>query len=458
MTRAAEALLVVAIAWGTFAFGAPYPWAYWPMAGAAALAAVLALLTPAPPPVSSGTRRLAWSFAVFIAVAALQLIPLAPATLARLSPATPVILRQFDPLFASGLRPNHPLSIDPAATRTAMALFAAFALTIVGSARLFSVRGARAMARAVTVIGVGVALSGIVFRPMARGKVYGFWTPMEGGAPFGPFVNKNHFAGWMLLALPLTLGLMCGSLARGMRGAKPGLRDRVLWLGSDQASHLLIYAGAATLMALSLVLTISRSGIAAMIVALAITATLVLRARQSRSQRIVALAFLASLLIGVLWASGLATIVSHFEEVNLLAMNDRRGIWADTAAIVSQFPWTGTGLNTFASAILFYQAHDLGQQYTQAHNDYLQLVSEGGVMLAVPAVACAALFVQSVRRRFTEDVSVSGYWLRAGAVTGLCALALQECVDFSLQMPGNALLFSVLCGIALHRTPERRRA
>ena len=29
-----------------------------------------------------------------------------------------------------------------------------------------------------------------------------------GGSPFGPFVNKNHFAGWMLMALPLTIGLL----------------------------------------------------------------------------------------------------------------------------------------------------------------------------------------------------------------------------------------------------------
>ena len=41
---------------------------------------------------------------------------------------------------------------------------------------------------------------------MYNGKVYGFWTTQMGGSPFGPFVNKNHFAGWMLLALPLTLG------------------------------------------------------------------------------------------------------------------------------------------------------------------------------------------------------------------------------------------------------------
>jgi hypothetical protein len=58
-----------------------------------------------------------------------------------------------------------------------------------------------------------------------------------------------------------------------------------------------------------------------------------------------------------------------------------------------------------------------------------------------------------VRSRFV-DSSGSSYWIRLGAVTGLIAIALQSTVEFSLQMPGNAALFAVLCGIALHRDPQ----
>jgi hypothetical protein len=61
-----------------------------------------------------------------------------------------------------------------------------------------------------------------------------------------------------------------------------------------------------------------------------------------------------------------------------------------------------------------------------------------------------------VRRRFIEETSVRTYWLRVGAVTGLTAIALQETVDFSLQIPGNAALFAVVCAIALHQAPERK--
>jgi O-antigen ligase len=108
--------------------------------------------------------------------------------------------------------------------------------------------------------------------------------------------------------------------------------------------------------------------------------------------------------------------------------------------------------------MLFYQQHELAKHFSAAHNDYLQLAAEGGVLLTIPAALCAGAFILAVRRRFIEDASVRTYWLRAGAVTGLTAIALQETVEFSLQMPGNAALFAVMCGIALHKGPERRAA
>jgi O-antigen ligase len=113
-------------------------------------------------------------------------------------------------------------------------------------------------------------------------------------------------------------------------------------------------------------------------------------------------------------------------------------------------------LNTYGIATVFYQRHELTKHFSEAHNDYLQLAAEGGVLLTVPAAISVAAFIVAVRRRFREDSSVRTYWLRVGAVTGLAAIALQETVDFSLQMPGNAALFAVVCAIALHRAPARK--
>jgi hypothetical protein len=64
-----------------------------------------------------------------------------------------------------------------------------------------------------------------------------------------------------------------------------------------------------------------------------------------------------------------------------------------------------------------------------------------------------AIFVRDVTRRMGEQRATTSWWLRAGAVASLLAMALQESVDFSLQMPGNAALFAAVCAIALHRPP-----
>jgi len=120
------------------------------------------------------------------------------------------------------------------------------------------------------------------------------------------------------------------------------------------------------------------------------------------------------------------------------------------------FPLTGTGLNTYGTAMLLFQEHDLSRHYAEAHNDYLQLAAEGGALVVLPAGLCLVLvmFVREVRRRFRQQVPSTSLWLRAGAVTALIAIALQDAVELSLQMPGNALMFAVTCAVALHSGSE----
>ena len=95
----------------------------------------------------------------------------------------------------------------------------------------------------------------------------------------------------------------------------------------------------------------------------------------------------------------------------------------------------------------------------EAHNDYLQLLVEGGWLVTVPALVLIGLFAREVRRRFREGLDDrTGYWIRLGAVTGIIAIAFQEIVEFSLQMPGNAALFTVLCAIAVRRASVKKAA
>jgi O-antigen ligase len=134
--------------------------------------------------------------------------------------------------------------------------------------------------------------------------------------------------------------------------------------------------------------------------------------------------------------------------------DERPAIWADTLRIAKDFWLTGTGLNTYGVSTLFYQTSVPGQHLREAHNDYLQLAAEGGLLLGVPILITIVTFCREVRRRLREDVG-SIWWIGMGAVTGLLAIALQSTVEFSLQMPGNAALFAVVAGLAIH---DGRRA
>ena len=449
---------VVTVCWGAFSFGAAYPWAYWPLAALCVVVGIAGLRLR-DGEVSGVSRALLFALAAVALAVGLQLVPLPLALIDRISPAMPSVLARTDFAYGAGLKSSHPLSIDPSATAVALGLYMSFALLLIGLTRVFAIDHVRRTVEALTLVGVALALVGIVQKPLYAGRVLGVWEPQSGGgSPFGPFVNKNHFAGWMLMVLPLTLALLCAGLEQGMRGLRPGLRYKVLWLSSPEANRLILLGAAAMLMVLSLVLTMSRSGMSALAMALIMTGWVVARGLKGRSRRAALLAYLGVVIVTTIAWVGADAIVARFSEANWSEFNSRRGAWADALSVSSAFRLTGVGINGYSTAARFYQSHNLESFFGEAHNDYLQLLAEGGLLVAIPAVICAVLLLRDIRRRGKEDPPSTTWWLRRGALMGLLAIGLQETVEFSLQMPGNAVTFAVLCAIALHKPREQRPA
>src|SRR5439155_24758934 len=177
-------------------------------------------------------------------------------------------------------------------------------------------------------------------------------------------------------------------------------------------SKLILLAGAAIVMALSLVLTMSRSGITSLVVALGGTGIVVLRRQQGSARRAAAVAYLTALLSIAIGLAGVDVVASRFGAVTWKEFEVRRSAWRDAAKVASDFRTTGTGLNSYGVATLFYERGNSPMHFAEAHNDYLQLAAEGGLLLIVPATLCISVFVLAVRRRFAEETSTSGYWLR----------------------------------------------
>ena len=450
-TRVAESLWCAALTWGVLAFGAVYPWGYWPLAVVCGAAGVLGLWSSGRFRLATGTRGVAALMALVAIAALAQLMPLPVSVFARLSPHAATLVDQLDFRVAHGLVGTHSLSVDPSATWRALALYACFGVTVLGVARC-SARAALRLAWFISWLGIAVALIGVVQKPLYAGAIYGFWTPMTHGTPFGPFVNKNHFAGWVVMAIPLAIGVFCAMVSRA-RGA--GVRDRLLWLSSRDGNQAVQAVLAVVLMGVALALTLSRSGLVSLVVALVLCGWAGVRRRHGGIARPLVVAFvILALFVAVDWA-GLDKVVARFDAADTAGLSGRIPIWRAATSMAADFWGTGSGLNTYGIATLFYPAVVPAHHLREAHNDYLQLAVEGGVLMGVPILIAIVGFVLAVRRRLAAS-SGSAYWVRLGAVGGIVAVAVQSAVDFSLQMPGNAALFATLCGVALHE--ERYRS
>ncbi len=474
MTRFLLAATVGLVAWGALAFGAVYPWAWMPLMGGSAAAGALS--------VSAARRRggRADDHGVLLALvlvatgAAIQLVPLTRDIRLAVSPATEPLLLQYDLGYAVAVAqdaageaavdvPRRPLSIAPRATGLGLVLLVGLTLLLAGLTRLLSVVGARRLATAVVAVGALLALIGIiqfaVLGDHAYGgmKIYGFWAPMNKlTTPFGPFVNKNHFAGWMLMGLPLALGLGLGWFERSTGQTPRGWRAALHMASSREGGQAQLFVLAATIMAVSLLMTRSRSGLAGFMLALMLAGIVVSRRFGATRAKATALGGLALLLVvSFAWAG---VDMSDRFATGGGSVDLRRHIWHDSTAVVRDFPLVGTGLNTFSAAMVTYQTPPRDSHFQEAHNDYLQVVVEGGALLAVPAAVALVLLVAAIRRRFAvgHDDAMA-YWLRVGATTGLVAIGLQSLVEFSLQMPGNAVMLVVVMAIALHEAPHRVR-
>ncbi len=456
--------VLLLVAWGTFAFGAVYPWAYTPLAAGCAVLG-LAGLAIGDRPLWSPHRLLLLTFAGVAAVGLLQLVPLPRSILSTVSPGTVAHLAQYDFAWSRGIDPltgavadlRHPISLAPRLTVTALLLFGSLVLLLAGLLRVLSRTIAGHCARGIVVIGCLLAVVGIGQKALLGDnaylgmRIYGFWQPEYVlSTPFGPYVNKNHFAGWMLMAIPLTLGLATAQVKALTRPLRD-IRDLLLWMSEPEGGRMMLYLVAATVMTLSLLMTGSRSGIGCLAL-LFIGATVA--AGRHGSLRSMAIAGVATVVVlggALTWAGRDARLDRFVSDNESIGM--RLDIWSMAARMVPAFPMLGSGLDTFGTATMRYEEPDAtGRRlhYNEAHNDYVQLLVEGGVVVLALVLLGLIAIIRSARSRLSSrDDGVELHWIRVGAAAGLALIAVQAMVEFSLQMPGNAVLFVVLLALTL---------
>lgn len=423
---------MLAVAWSFFAFGGVYAWAAPPLTLLSLAGLLLGRAWPHPHRLTDGAALAALS------IVALQLVPLPPAVLDVLAPES----RGFRQAMRLGATESawSPLSLDPALTRLSLMLaVSAFAIFLV--ARESAAAHGRTMARGIAWIGI-VAACLAIGTPMLfpDGRIYGFWTPLESGAaPAGAIINRNHFAAWTVLAASLAAGTLAAGVTRVTGQARPGRRlaaalsdPRVLWL-----------MFAIAVMTAALVLTASRGGFIGLVVAAAAALAMTRRRAGGRAFLILALVVVVSGAATWSWARP-DRLLSRLEGG--AAHGGRLAIWRESADLAARYPIAGVGLGAFPTAMTHYQT-SRAVFYNHAHSQYLELASEGGIVLALPLLLFAGGVIARVRRGLEGDPG-SFFWLRAGAAGALAGLAALSIWESAFRTPAVLMLAAMAAGIA----------
>jgi O-antigen ligase len=379
-------------------------------------------------------------FSLWIAYIALQVLPMPAAILEILSPRA---YAHYTTVQSAGFTPTFSISLDRGSSlgelQKISAYIALFFLTI---ALVTSRKRLRLVLVILTIIGTLEAFYAIVAY-LARGQPVLSFFGADGRVVTGTYVNKNHFAGLMEVTIPAALGLMlAGSSKKYGHDWREALRKFADFFLRDAGwlSFCLV------LMLTALILSASRGGIAALIfgTSFAVVVAVIFRGRGTRESGVL-VRLTALVIVGVTWL-GAGELVEKLENIGLAS--NRGDIRDTTLKIIEDFWLTGSGAGTFRWVFPIYKDGRFGSGfYEHAHNDYLELLSEQGIMgLMLAGIAIATLLLRIViayvRR---NDSMVRGALFFA--ISASAALMAHGGVDFNFNIPANAAIFFVLLGV-----------
>jgi O-antigen ligase len=400
--------------------------------------------------VPSVVPRLDGCLLLVAAAIGLQLVPLPVHVIDVVSPsARPA----WERLTLTAVRGPLPISVNLWSTTWALAVYlGALAVFILGR-QTFAHGGVRTAVRGLATIGLVLSAEALAQAATARRLIYWIWkTPFDVALPFGPFLNRNHFATWAIMAIPLCAGyLRAHHLAH--RDEAPAERSRraAVSLGLTDSRSIWL-AASICFMLVALVASLSRAGWAGLAAGW-IAGSWLQRGRRG-STKWVAAAVLVALAAGAIVVAP-TDLIQRATSIGTAA-SGRLDIWRATMPVVRDFWVTGTGAGTFETVMLVYQRVPSLFRINAAHNHYLQIAAEGGLLVGVPAAAALVLFARQAWAALEHDDSAM-YLVRAGAASGLVAAAVQSVWETGLTTPANALLAALCAAIALHRPPRAGR-
>ncbi|MEO8573736.1 MAG: O-antigen ligase family protein [Pyrinomonadaceae bacterium] len=340
----------------------------------------------------------------------------------------------------------HTLSMDPYATRfflirlvICFVFFAAALVYVPGGKRQ------NRIAAIVVTFGTLIAFFGILQRLSTPETIYGLRATPQ-AISFGPFVNQHHFAALMEMTSGVALGLLFGG---GIA------RERKIMLGL-----------AAGIMGMAIIFTGSRGGLISYLGVIALTAVAsftwhadsIAREEQdsrSRSRRNLAIMTAAGGLVllvlgSVLFLGGEASVhrLIGMAQDQSDVTSGRGHFWRVAWQIFLANPILGAGLDAFGVAFPRYDTWNGQFRVEQAHNDYLQILADGGIVSLSCVVAFVFIFIRKGIAAISRRTSDLGRSISIGALAGCFGILIHSFFDFPLRTPANAFFFLLLVVLA----------
>jgi O-antigen ligase len=385
----------------------------------------------------------------FVGLVLFEIVPLPPRLESWLSPN-----RSFPNLqtaLAPGASHWATLSLYPHATLLGFFKLLAYLAAFVLAAYSFEPREGRSvLAPGLIVLGSLEAGYGIIQYLTGYQKIFGFTKQFYTEDATGTFINHNHFAGFLELVIPFAAMMVFYNLQS--RSAPSFRRGRAG--GNSLDPRIFFYAFIVILLFLAVIFSRSRMGIFSVLVSLILMGLLGLLGEGRRAWIVITLIVIACSMTYAIWI-GLDPVIKRFEAVTSSSFENpyaRTNIWKQASGILKDYPVVGTGLGTFPIAFRRYQTSLLDLLVDHAHNDYLEVAAEtgivGAVLLFIPILALLLKMIVAyagARNPYRRSVLLA-------CIGSTAALLTHSVMDFNLQVPANALLFAIVLGLGSKAT------
>jgi len=396
---------------------------------------------------------------VFLGYILFQLVPLPPALVAFLSPKAfeiHTVTRAVTE--TSGFMT---LTVHPKSTVTEFFRYATYGMFYVLTVQLLARKELlRTTVFVVAVFGGLLAFSSILQFYLTTDMALWFRYAPNNSIVMGPYANHNHYAGLMEMIFPLVLGLF---LFYRPRIHNTSLIRGIAEIFSQEKANIHILIGAsALLIVVSIFVSLSRGAMISTVASLVLFSVLLLKRRISRGNTLVIMAVIIFATLGIGWF-GWDQILDRFAQLkNAHGMihESRLDFWKDTREVIRDFTVTGSGMGTFSHVYPLYRTIISDRFLSHAHNDYLELLSEGGIVGFFLAALFLGVVLVKTWKVFLQRRDAFSIYLYIGSVTAMAAILVHSVTDFNLHIGANGLWFFFAAGMAVasaHTGREKHR-